>query len=138
VVSNIQFSVPVLLPWLLLSGIADLILALPFEMPRRVLTSPAGEVGYFFVFLIVLVVFAPLMVQKLWRCRPLEAGHYRQRIDAVCRQAGVKYANILYWPIFGGRMITAGVMGLVSRFRYILVTDALLLCHAVGTTQAKT
>ncbi|PID41007.1 MAG: peptidase [Proteobacteria bacterium] len=126
VVSNIQFSVPVLLPWLLLSGIADLILALPFELPRRVLTSSAGEVGYFFVFLIVLVIFAPLMVQKLWRCRPLESGFYRKRIETVCRQARVDYANILYWPIFGGRMITAGVMGLVSRFRYILVTDALL------------
>jgi len=30
------------------------------------------------------------------------------------------------WPIFEGRMITAGVMGLIRRFRYILVTRALL------------
>ena len=36
------------------------------------------------------------------------------------------YANILYWPIFGGRMITAGVMGLIKKFRYILVTNGLL------------
>jgi Zn-dependent protease with chaperone function len=56
----------------------------------------------------------------------LEAGYFRQRIDEICRRAGVRYADILYWPIFGGRMITAGVMGLVSRFRYILVTEALL------------
>ena len=37
----------------------------------------------------------------------------------------MSYADILYWPIFGGRMVTAGVMGLISRFRYILITNAL-------------
>jgi Zn-dependent protease with chaperone function len=126
VASNIAFSVPVLLPWLLLSGISDLILALPFDLPRQILTSPEGETAYFLFFLFAVAVLGPLIIQKFWRCRPLEAGYYRQRIEALCRRAGMEYADILYWPIFGGRMITAGVMGLVSRFRYILVTDALL------------
>ena len=124
--SNIAFSVPVLLPWLLLSGIADLILVLPFDLPRQVLTSPEGETVYFLFFLFAVAVLGPLIIQKFWRCRPLEAGYYRQRIEALCLRADLKYADILYWPIFGGRMITAGVMGLVGRFRYILVTDALL------------
>ncbi|BBO79695.1 hypothetical protein DSCO28_02610 [Desulfosarcina ovata subsp. sediminis] len=124
--SNIAFSVPILLPWLLLSGIADLILALPFDLPRQVLSSPEGEAAYFLFFLFAVAVLGPLIIQKFWRCRPLENGYYRQRIEAICQQANLKYADILYWPIFGGRMITAGVMGLVSRFRYILVTDALL------------
>ncbi|HSO18740.1 MAG TPA: M48 family metallopeptidase, partial [Desulfosarcina sp.] len=126
VASNIAFSVPVLLPWLLLSIVADLILALPFELPRKVLSSPEGETAYFLVFLFAVAILGPLLIQKFWRCRPLEDGYFRQRIDAICRRAGVRYADILYWPIFGGRMITAGVMGLVGRFRYILVTDALL------------
>jgi len=126
VASNIAFSVPVLLPWLLLSGIADLILALPFDLPREVLRSPEGETAYFLFFLFAVAVIGPLIIQKFWRCRPLEAGYHRQRIEALCRRADLKYADIMYWPIFGGRMITAGVMGLVSRFRYILVTDALL------------
>ena len=126
VASNIAFSVPVLLPWLLLSGVADLIRALPFDLPRQVLGSPEGETAYFLFFLFAVAVIGPLIIQKLWRCRPLEDGYYRQRIETLCQRAGLKYADILYWPIFGGRMITAGVMGLVSRFRYILVTDALL------------
>ncbi len=126
VASNIAFGVPVLLPWLLLSGIADLILALPFDLPRQVLTSPEGETAYFLFFLFAVAILGPLLIQKIWRCRPLEAGYFRMRIEAVCQRANLKYADILYWPIFGGRMITAGVMGLVGRFRYILVTDALL------------
>ena len=126
VASNIAFSIPVLLPWLLLSGIADLILALPFDLPKRILSSPEGEAAYFLFFLFFVTLIGPLIIQKFWRCHPLEAGFYRQRIEALCRRANLRYADILYWPIFGGRMITAGVMGLVSRFRYILVTDALL------------
>ena len=148
VASNIQFSIPVLLPWLLLSGVADLILALPFELPRKVLTSPQGETAYFLLFLFVVAILGPLIIQKFWRCRSLESGYFRQRIDALCRRADVGYADILYWPIFGGRMITAGVMGLVSRFRYILVTDALLgildptevdavIAHEIGHVTAR-
>ena len=60
----------------------------------------------------------------------------------------MEYANILYWPIFGGKMITAGVMGLVKKFRYILVTNALLrflepeevdavIAHEIGHIKKK-
>ena len=126
VVSHITFSAPVLLPWILLSGVSDIIYALPFEGPKRLLSTPEGEIGYFLVFLVTVAVLAPVMIQWFWRCRPLEEGDIRHRIEAVCRMARLKYSDILYWPIFGGRMITAGVMGLVGRFRYILVTGGLL------------
>ena len=124
--SNIAISLPVLLPWVVLSGCADLIRLLPFDYPKRLLSTPEGEVIYFFLFLMVVAVIGPLMIQKFWGCRPLPAGTHRSRIEALCRRAGLAYADILTWPIFEGRMITAGVMGLVRRFRYILVTDALL------------
>jgi hypothetical protein len=45
-------------------------------------------------------VIGPLIIQKFWRCRPLEAGNHRQRIEALCRRADMKYADIVYWPIF--------------------------------------
>ena len=126
VFSNISFSIPVLLPWLMLSGIADLINILPFEGLRAVLASTEGQIAYFLFFLIAIAVFGPLMIQKFWRCTPLEPGLDRIRIEHLCRRANMRYADIMYWPIFGGKMLTAGVMGLVKRFRYILVTPALL------------
>jgi Zn-dependent protease with chaperone function len=126
VYSNFAFSVPVLIPWTLLFTISDIIELLPFELPKQILDTPAGQIGSFLVFLLIAAVFAPLLIQRFWRCRPLENGSHRQRIEALCRRAGIRYAEIVYWPIFGGRMITAGVMGLISRFRYIMVTDALL------------
>jgi Zn-dependent protease with chaperone function len=124
--SQISFSIPVLLPWLILSGVTDLIGALPFPRLQKLLATTEGSVGYFLFFLIVVAVIGPAMIQKFWRCRPMEAGWLRERIESLCRRADLRYNNILYWPIFGGRMITAGVMGLVRQFRYILVTQALL------------
>jgi len=124
--SQISFSIPVLLPWLVLSGITDLINALPFTGLQKLLTTTEGSVIYFLFFLVVVAVIGPAMIQKFWRCRPMEDSTIRERIESLCRRAGLEYNNILYWPIFGGRMITAGVMGLVKQFRYILVTHALL------------
>ena len=148
VLSNITLSIPVLLPWLILSGFADLIKALPFEWPARFLETTEGEVTYFLIFLIAVAVFGPTMIQKFWRCKPLESGEHRERIESLCRKAGLTYADILYWPIFGGKMITAGVMGLIQKFRYILVTPSLLrllepeeidavIAHEIGHVKRK-
>ena len=124
--SNISFSIPVLLPWVAISGISDIVQILPFETAKRLLSTPEGEVVYFMFFLVIVAVIGPLLIQKFWGCRPLEQGVHRTRIERLCRSENVGYRNILHWPIFEGRIITAGVMGLVKRFRYILVTRALL------------
>ncbi len=148
VYSNVALSVPVILPWLVLFGLSDILQMLPFEWPKRILNTSVGQTGYFLLFLMVAAVFSPLLIQRFWRCRPLENGFFRSRIESLCRKTGVRYADIVYWPIFGGRMITAGVMGLVSRFRYILVTEALLrlltphevdqvIAHEIGHVKRK-
>jgi len=124
--SNIAFSIPVLIPWFIISLTTDLLSLLPFDFIKNIQGNPAGEIAFFVVFLLAIAIAAPAMIQRFWGCRPLEAGLYRNRIEALCRKARVAYANILSWPIFGGRMVTAGVMGLIDKFRYILVTDALL------------
>lgn len=148
VFSNISFSVPVLLPWLFLSGIADIIHALPFDTPKRFLNTTEGEIAYFLIFLLGVTIIGPLLIQKFWRCKPLENSNNRNRIAALCERAGLEYADILYWPIFGGKMITAGVMGLIKKFRYILVTPSLLqllepqeidavIAHEIGHIKRK-
>jgi len=148
VLSKISISIPVLLPWLLLSGTVDVINVLPFEAPKRFLSTTEGEATYFLVFLIAVAIIGPAMIQKFWRCKPLETGLVRERIENLCQRAGLEYANILYWPIFGGRMITAGVMGLIKKFRYILVTGALfrllepeeidaVIAHEIGHVKRK-
>jgi len=146
--SNISFSIPVLLPWLFLSGILDFINSLPFELPKQLLATTEGQVIYFLIFLFIVAIIGPAIIQKFWRCKPLENGDARRQIDFLCKKAGLKYANILYWPAFGSRMITAGVMGLIKNFRYILVTGPLLsflepdeidsvIAHEIGHIKRK-
>ncbi len=148
VLSHILFSVPVLLPWLVLSGVSDIIFALPFDLPKRLLSTTQGEIAYFVFFLFLIALIGPAMIQKFWRCQSLSPGYFRTRIEALCKRTGLGYADILYWPIFGGRMITAGVMGLIRRFRYILVTPGLLhylspeevdavIAHEIGHVKKK-
>ncbi|MBU8850055.1 MAG: M48 family metalloprotease [Desulfobacterales bacterium] len=126
IMSNVSFSLPALLPWFFLSIVADILGLLPWQPVRQLLKSPAGEIGYIALFLVAIAIFGPVLIKKLWNCKPLEPGLPRARIEGVCQKAGLKYSDILKWELFGGTMITAGVMGIVGRFRYILVTPALL------------
>lgn len=126
VLSNISFAVPVLIPWFILSALIDILYALPSVFLKSILSSAAGEICCVLLFLVAVVVTGPALIQKFWRCKSLPPGPIRSRIESICRKAGVPYRDIVEWPVFGGRMITAGVLGLVKRFRYILVTRALL------------
>ncbi|MCP4723169.1 MAG: M48 family metalloprotease [Desulfobacteraceae bacterium] len=124
--SNISFSLPALLPWFCLSLFADMIQFLPLGPVRDYFNTTAGEIVYIGTFLIIVSIFGPVLIKKLWGCTSLEPGYYRSRIEATCKRAGLEYADILKWELFGGSMITAGVMGLVGRFRYLLITPALI------------
>ncbi|MFH2093205.1 MAG: M48 family metallopeptidase, partial [Pseudomonadota bacterium] len=126
VLSNVSFSLPALLPWFVLSIVSDLLGFLPWQPLKTFLKSPAGEAGYIAVFLVAIAILGPVLIKKIWNCKSLESGYARSRIEEVCRKAGLTYSDILVWNLFGGAMITAGVMGLVGRFRYLLVTPALL------------
>lgn len=148
VLSNISFNFPVILPWLLISAGVDIINMLPSSALKRLLATQEGQVIFFSLFLAALVIIAPSMIRFFWRCRPLPDGPKRRRIEAMCEKAKLKYNNILMWPIFEGKLLTAGVMGLIKRFRYILVTDSLLqilndneidavMAHEIGHIKKK-
>jgi Zn-dependent protease with chaperone function len=107
------------------------------------LNKPPGQVLFFGTFLVVLVIFMPRFIQSWWGCRPLEPSGKVHELKEFLESIGFRYRDILRWPIFEGRMMTAGIMGIVSRYRYILVTDTLMqmlnidelkavLAHEVG------
>jgi Zn-dependent protease with chaperone function len=126
IMSQLSISLPALLPWLCLSLFVDFIGLVPYPPLKKWLAHPAGEIGTIVLFMAGIAVFGPVFIKTLWQCRPLEKGSVRSRIEAVCHIAGLRYADILVWDLFAGTMMTAGVMGLVGKFRYILVTPALV------------
>lgn len=126
ILSNLRLNLPILLPWLTLTLLYDLIILSPWSEFEALLNRPEGQMIFFAVFLSVLVIFMPLFIQKLWGCEPFEQSEKVRALKAFLTEMGFKYRGLLRWPIFEGRMLTAGIMGIVPRFRYILVTDSLL------------
>ena len=106
--SQISFSIPVVLPWLLISGTSDILQALPFELPKKLLATSTGQILFFLFFLLAVVLIGPAMIQKFWRCRPMEPGSVRQEIE-TCAACGIDYCRYRLLAGLGGRMITAGI-----------------------------
>jgi hypothetical protein len=70
-------------------------------------------------------IFLPVLVKTMWGCEPIPPGPLRTRLEALCQDLRLKVGEILYWPLLEGRVMTAGIVGLLGRFRYLLVTPAL-------------
>lgn len=87
---------------------------------RQWITGGAQLVG-----VLLALVFLPVAMRLAWDTVPLGAGPMRDRLAAMCRACGVRVRHLLVWRT-RGMMINGAVLGLVWRWRYILLTDALL------------
>ena len=124
--SNLRFNLPVLFPWFALTLAYDLLSLTPWASSSAFLNSFYGQILFFAVFLSLLVVVMPKFIQYWWGCKPLESSEKGRSLANFLKEKGFRYRSLLNWPIFEGRMMTAGIMGIVPRYRYILVTDALM------------
>jgi len=144
---NIKINLPIVLPWLLLSFIFDVLVLLPFDGLQQLLLSAWGDLLLFGIFVCFLVLFFPPLVRWLWDCKPLAEGKLLEQMQSFCAAQGFR-SPILNWPLFEGQVLTAGIMGIVPGFRYLLVTPALLeamnekelesvLAHEIGHVKHK-
>ena len=68
---------------------------------------------------------APVMIRHLWDTHPLPTGELRTRLLKMCKLHHIRIRELLVWNTTGS-MINGAVMGLIGRFRFVLLTDALL------------
>jgi Zn-dependent protease with chaperone function len=125
ILTNIKTNLPIVLPWIILSLINDLLALLPVSGLKEFIASQWGDLLLFLVFFLFVILFFPPLVRRLWNCRPLPEGHLRNRLTAFC--AAQRFTVSFYlWPLFEGRALTAGVMGIIPGLRYIIITPALI------------
>ncbi|TBV82239.1 MAG: peptidase M48 [Desulfobulbaceae bacterium] len=124
--ANIKLNLVIMLPWLLLTLLIDLLALAPFATMQKILAAPWGELLIILAFFLPLLLIFPWLATRLWNCRPLPAGPLRRRLENLCRAHRVQFRDIVLWPLFEGRPLTAGVMGLTRHFRYILITPAMI------------
>jgi hypothetical protein len=123
--NRIRLSLSILLPWFIITFFFDLVEH--SSIPVLDSYSPfVRELALFSVFLGAMVVVGPLLLKVVWGLKPLPSGAGRAVIERVCSRLKLKYCDIMLWPIFEGEVLTAGVMGLVSRFRYLMISPSLL------------
>jgi len=123
--SNFTANLPIVLPWLCLSLAFDALQLLPIPQLHKILRSPWGDLVLFLLFLVFLTLAFPPLVRYLWGCTPLPESPLRNRLEAFCQSQGF-HSEIYTWPLFEGQVLTAGIMGIVPRLRYLLITPALL------------
>ncbi|MBW2472109.1 MAG: M48 family metalloprotease, partial [Deltaproteobacteria bacterium] len=126
VINNIKFNLPIVLPWLIINFIVDFLKILPFPLSRMLASSEWGETIIVLLFFILLAFIFPVLIRYLWNCQPLPAGPARTHMEEFCRHQNFTYSDIMLWPLYEGKMLTAGVMGISKKYRYILITPALL------------
>jgi Zn-dependent protease with chaperone function len=124
--SQLRFNLPILFPWLILSFVYDLLAFSPWPAFNSFMDSVYGQMIFFAAFISLLMAILPKFIQGWWGCMPLPSSEKGDLLREFLAEKGFNYRGLLTWPIFEGRMMTAGIMGIVPRYRYILVTDSLL------------
>jgi len=145
--SNIKANLPIVFPWVFLSLANDLLSLLPFPAVKAFLHSELGEYASFMLFLLLILIFFPPLVRRLWDCTPFPKGELLDHMQRFFKSQNFS-AQIFTWPLFEGRVITAAVMGIIPGLRYVMVTPALLqhlsideldavMAHEIGHIKMK-
>lgn len=145
--SNIKFNLVILVPWLILTVIYDISTLLVPGL-EDLINAPLFREVFSAIFLAVVAVFAPVLITRLWDCEPLPPSDLKYKIIAFAHSQGVKFKEIMSWNALGKGLVTAGVMGVVAPFRYLLITPALMnlldeneimavVSHEVGHVKKK-
>ena len=145
--SNTKANLPIVLPWISLTLSYDLLALLPFPGLETFLHSELGEYASFILFLLLILIFFPPLVRRLWSCTPFPKGELLDHLQRFFKKQRFS-AKIFIWPLFEGRVITAGVMGIIPGLRYVMITPALLenlsleeldavMAHEIGHIKKK-
>lgn len=147
-ISQLRLNLPILFPWAAISFLYDILGYLYPAAAEEALNSPAGQIGVFAGFLLLLIAIMPKAIQFFWGCRPFEDSNKKRALEDFLKERGFRYRGLLRWPLLEGKTLTAGIMGVVPRYRYILITDALfdllsveelkaVLAHEMGHARYK-
>jgi Zn-dependent protease with chaperone function len=123
---QLLFFCPFCLPFVTISLILDGLEHFPdwqsIELPvnREIIL-----LVFSFCILALTLVFLPACMMICWRCRPLNRPDLKQRLDKMCVSLKFRHAGLKIWSVMP-QSFTAGIIGIVPAFRYILFTPALL------------
>jgi STE24 endopeptidase len=119
--TQIGFLIPFIIPFILLSVIVDISSLIPEDnvWGGIILTIVT------LVFFIGLLMVFPVALCYFWVCKTIDDDNLRIRLENFCKKLHFKHAGIIRWSIMK-HALTAGIIGIVPRFRYVMFTDRIL------------
>jgi len=147
ILARLRLYGSILAPWFILSCATDVMELTAFN-PLASLSAFTQEIIFFGTFVVLFAVFGPVLIRYFWGLEPLPPGPLRNHIESECAQNHFRCRDIMLWPLFEREMLTAGVMGIISRFRYVMISPGLLdilnaeelsgvLAHEIGHIKRK-
>ncbi len=116
--------------------ISDVAQFLPRAYTEWLENEPAQSIFLVGILALTATVLMPILAVKMWECEPLPDGELKARLENLLARSGIKTRRILMW---GGRstgMMNACVLGLWSRFRYVLISPSLADTLTVDEAEA--
>jgi len=117
--SLIFFLFPFIIPYLLVT----------FSIDFSFLINPNLSTYYLgFIVLgisIVSLIAFPYIIQKIWQTEPIQDPILKDKFTAICHKCQFSHGGIKNWTIMKSGY-TAAIVGLVSKFRYIIFTPRIL------------
>ncbi|MEJ5299819.1 MAG: M48 family metalloprotease [Thermodesulforhabdaceae bacterium] len=122
--NQIRFYSGFVIPWLVLSFFSDIV---NYALPWKFFKTEGGHLISTILGFVIFSFFGVGFIVKTWQCKPLPRGPKRDLIERFLKAHQFSVRDILLWtPLASERDLTAGIMGFLPRFRYILITPALL------------
>ena len=125
---QIRFGI---LPMLLILPIFDIgsVIAVHYDLERLWFSGPWGALLAVYcaqAFMVLMLVILPLALLPMWGAQRMPPGDMQRLMVRACERLGVRVAGLMRWPMSGGRVYNAAVIGMVPRLRYVLFTDDLM------------
>lgn len=124
-IRQIRFLLPFALPFILLTFILDIFNFLAGTHPENIQMLEWTSFALSLILVGLLLIFLPYFIQKVWNCQPIPQGLLRNRLETTCQKAHFKHAGMKTWSVMQDQL-TAGIIGIIPRFRYVMFTERTL------------
>lgn len=123
---QLLFYSPFCVPFVTISFLLDGLEHLPAWQSESL---PLSHDLILFLFILSLLcltlIFLPALMVVCWRCSPLHRSDLKERLEQICADLQFRHAGFKVWSVMS-HSFTAGIIGIVPAFRYILFTPTLL------------
>lgn len=109
-----------LFPMLFISAVQDFTHLFPEQIGTYI------GLGLLLPLIMLPFVFAPLLMQFLWKTEPLTDTELKQKLQRLTERSGMKYRDIGVWQTGSLSIANAAVAGIIPRNRKVFITDTLL------------